>query len=421
MDLFQSLQQFFGADAHNVFIVGGAVRDLLSGIPRSDCDLAASLSPARCAALGLQPVRGVTTGEVWAKTVPGAGRIEITLLENSAGLKEELFRRDFTMNAMAMTLSGELIDPLGGKPALEERRLSCCSRDLFKADPVRLFRAFRFECAGFNPDSATAELMSKSNWETALEKIPVERFSREMLKAMAQKRPAAFYRGMVRRGVGRGYLPELFKMSSIPAGPAEFHPEGDLLVHSLEVLERAAHLSADPLTRFCAFWHDIGKLATPPAEYPHHHNHDKAGGPLALEMARRLKLPDRYVRGAEAASRLHQTAGLWPGLRDTTRLKLALSAKRAGLAAVLPSVVAADRGKFNVNQWELAQKTVSMTVEELGVNPRLFEECKDDDWCRNECPLHKRGKRCPMPVHDRASFLMQRRAEMFRKLMERAG
>lgn len=411
-----SLRAFFGIEASRVFLVGGAVRDLLLNIPRADTDLVVRLPQARCAELGFVPVRGKTTGEVWAKSIHCAGRVEMTLIEDGPGLEAELRRRDFTINAMAMTLDGGLVDPLDGRRALEERRLSCCSPRSFADDPARLFRAFRFECAGFAPDAETRSLISGGDWNAPLKGIPAERFSREMLKAFAAERPSVFYRRMAETGVGRGFLPELFSMPAVPAGPMEYHPEGDLLTHSLEVLDRAAKISPDPLARFCAFWHDIGKLATPPLEYPRHHNHDKAGEKLALEMGTRLKLTGRFTHGAAVISRLHQTAGLWPGLRDSTRLKMAHTASRAGLSKVLPVVVAADRGGFDSAQWELALKVSAMGAAELGIDPRLFKECKDDDWCREKCPLRKRGKRCPMPERDRPAFITQRRVELFRKM-----
>lgn len=417
--MLEQLSAFWPAGLHGkLFLVGGAVRDSLLRSPRNDADMVALVPPDVLAKLGFVRVDGVSTQPIWARTVAGLGRMEVSPLDPAIPLEMELARRDFTINAIAMRLDGTIIDPLGGAAALAEKRLSACSSHSFVDDPIRIFRAFRFECAGYAMDGGTKRLMSARGWEKALRNIPVERFSREMEKAFGLEKPWLFFDSMVKHNVGQSYFPELFRMAAVPAGPKEHHPEGDLLTHSLEVLERASALSPDPLVRFGAFMHDIGKLETDPAQYPSHHNHDKAGMPLAKNACSRMRLPGDWVRTAGAASNLHQTAGLWPELRDTTKLRLAENAVRKGMERRLPVIVRADRGNFDEAQWAHAVNAATMTVKELGVDPRIFEECKDDDWCKTECPMHKRGKKCPMPVADRPAFLIQRRIEKYRKLIE---
>ncbi len=416
--MLEQLRAFWPAELHGkLFLVGGAVRDFLLQSPRNDADMVALVSPDVLAKLGFVRVEGVSTQPIWARTAAGVGRMEVWPLDSAMPLEMELARRDFTINAIAMRLDGTIIDPLGGAAALLEKRLTACSTHSFRDDPIRLFRAFRFECAGYVMDEGTKRLISGHEWEDALRRVPVERFSREMEKAFAQDKPWLFFNLMTKHDAGRGYFPELFRMASVPAGPKEYHPEGDLFTHSQEALERASALSPDPLTRFGAFMHDIGKLETDPAQYPRHHNHDKAGAPLAKQIGVRMRLPGDWVKTAVAASNLHQTAGLWPELRDTTKLRLAENAVRKGMERRLPVIVRADRGNFDEAQWAHAVNAAIMTVKELGIDPRIFEECKDDDWCITECPLHKRGKKCPMPVADRPSFLIQRRVDKYRELI----
>lgn len=417
--MLEQLRAFWPAGLHGrLFLAGGAVRDHLLRAPRNDADMVALVSPDILTKLGFVRIDGVSTEPIWARTVAGVGRMEVRPIDPALPLEKELARRDFSINAIAMRLDGTLIDPLGGAAALRQKRLTACSPQAFTDDPIRLFRAFRFECAGYAMDEGTKRLIFGHEWEGALRRIPVERFSREMEKAFGLEKPRLFFTAMREHNVGRGYFPELFQMAKVPAGPKEYHPEGDMLTHSLEVLERAAALSPDPLARFGAFMHDIGKLLTDPAQYPKHHNHDKAGVPLAKKICARLRLPGDWVKTAMASSSLHQTAGLWPGLRDATKLRLAESAARQGMERRLPVIVRADRGNFDDAQWAHAVNAASMTVKELGIDPRIFEECKDDDWCKNECPLHKRGKKCPMPVPDRVSFLTQRRVEKYRQLVD---
>ncbi len=416
--MLEQLRTFWPAELHGrLFLVGGAVRDHLLNAPRNDADMVALVSTEVLVKLGFVRVDGVSTEPVWARTVAGVGRMEVRPLDPALPLEKELARRDFTVNAIAMRLDGTVIDPLGGAAALAQKRLTACTTHGFTDDPVRLFRAFRFECAGYAMDEGTQRLVTGREWEGALLRIPVERFSREMEKAFRLEKPRFFFDAMAKHNVGRGYFPELFRMAAVPAGPIEYHPEGDLLTHSLEVLERASALSPDPLARFGAFMHDIGKLLTEPAEYPKHHNHDKAGAPLAKKICARLRLPGDWGKTAAAASHLHQTAGLWPALRDTTKLRLAEKAARKGMERRLPVIVRADRGSFDEAQWAHAVNAATMTVQELGINPHIFEECKDDDWCKTACPMHKRGRKCPMPEAERPAFLIQRRVEKYRQLV----
>lgn len=416
--MLEQLRTFWPAELRGkLFLVGGAVRDHLLGVARNDIDLVALVSPEALAKLGFVRIEGVSTDPIWARTVIGVGRMEVWSIDPAMPLETELRRRDFTINAIAMRLDGAIIDPLDGAAALREKRLTACSPQSFVDDPIRLFRAFRFECAGYTMDEGTARLMFGREWEGALRRIPVERFSREMEKVFGLEKPWLFFDSMTKHNVGRHYFPELFQMAAVPAGPKEYHPEGDLLIHSLEVLERASALSPDPLTRFGAFMHDIGKLLTDPALYPKHYNHDKAGVPLAKKICGRMRLSGDWVKTAVTASNLHQTAGLWPELRDATKLRLADNAMRQGMERRLPVIVRADRGNFDEAQWAHAIAVAAMTVKELGIDPRIFEECKDDDWCKTECPLRKRGKKCPMPVADRPSFLIQRRVDKYRQFI----
>src|SRR6185369_9134611 len=98
----------------------------------------------------------------------------------------------------------------------------------------------RMESEGFRIAPGTGQLILDNNWEEKLAGIPVERFGREILKALSAAEPWRFFMKMLEFDVGRTWLPELFRMPEVPAGPLEYHPEGDLLNHSLQVLERVA-------------------------------------------------------------------------------------------------------------------------------------------------------------------------------------
>src|SRR6185369_16389772 len=128
-----------------VFLVGGSVRDTLLGRESRDIDLVAALTTDELIPLGFRLVEGKSTAPIWFGFDKEFGKIELTQLTEIAGLAGDLARRDFTINALAMTLSGEVIDPLGGRKELEQRLLRACSLCSFIDDPLRIFRGFRFE------------------------------------------------------------------------------------------------------------------------------------------------------------------------------------------------------------------------------------------------------------------------------------
>lgn len=389
------LKQLFPEHLHErIFLVGGSVRDHFLGRQGKDIDLAAALSDAEFSDLNFKKITGKSTVPIWFKYDHNVGTIEVTQLKDSAALNEDLQRRDFIINAMAMSLSGQLLDPLNGKADLANNALSACYMNTFIDDPLRIFRAYRFEADGWNMSAETEALIHGTDWKQSLKGIPVERFTREMVKALASRFPERFFQRMVEFGTGEEFLPELFLMPHIPAGPLQYHPEGDLFTHAVEVLQRAAEQTVDPLTRFCAFFHDIGKLATHPSLYPRHHSHDQAGFRLAISFSDRLKLPASYRTALAWVSRLHTTINLWDQLRDSTKLRLAEQALKAGISEILPIVSNADKaGGFNLEEWHGTLRIASMTAIELGLCMEKLAEVKESK---------------------RKDFILQKRIELFR-------
>ncbi|KAB0666726.1 HD domain-containing protein [Oryzomonas japonica] len=391
------LKELFPAASHGrILLVGGSVRDHLLGRAGSDIDLVVSLDAAQLAACGFRKLEPRSIAPIWFRYNQTFGSIEVTQLPDlDTALAEDLARRDFTVNAMAMTLDGELIDPLGGRLDLEQRRLAVCSPRSFNDDPLRIFRAFRFEVDGWLLTPESEALIREREWQQPLRLLPVERFSREMLKALEGAQPERFFARMLQFNVGRGYLPELFAMPAIPAGPVQYHPEGDLLSHAIQVLERVAERTGDPLARFCAFFHDIGKLATDPANHPRHHGHEDAGFDLARSLCERLRLPSSYRTALAWTSRLHGLLNRWGELRDSTILETAQQAVKARIGEILPLVSAADKpgGPFAWQEWERAVRIATMTTVAMGIDDARLEG---------------------MAPRKRPDFILQRRVEILR-------
>lgn len=277
---------------------------------------------------------------------------------------------------------------------MENRSLRACSAGSFLIDPLRIFRGLRFESLGWRMTAETEALIRSQDWSQRFSSIAVQRFSNEMIKALAGELPERFFQGMLAFGVGREFLPELFRLPEIPAGPLEHHPEGDLLSHSLQVLLRVAQETGDPLTRFCAFFHDLGKLVTDPACYPRHHGHDQAGFGMAESFCQRLSLAASYRKSLAWVSRLHGNANNWGTLRDSTRVRMAEQAVRGGIDTILPLVSRADKpGGLSMAGWDTAVRVAKMSSAELGIDRVKLES---------------------MPVAGRSDYLLQMRVEMLR-------
>nr|WP_173202217.1 HD domain-containing protein [Geobacter sp. SVR] len=390
------IRQVFPPHCHRlVFLVGGSVRDHLLGREIRDIDLAAALAPAQLRAAGFRLVEGKSTDPIWFASNPSFGTIELTALADTPLLDADLVRRDFTVNAMAMDLSGRLIDPLGGRGDLEAGLLRACTKRTFADDPLRIFRAFRFEADGWRLSDDTGELIRSQDWSGSFETIPVERFSREMVKALSAPHPERFFRDMLEYGVGRQYLPELFRMGGVPAGPLAHHPEGDLCTHSLQVLERLSSHSDSPLARFCALFHDIGKLATDPSEYPAHHRHCLSGFDMARPFNHRLRLPAAFGTALAWTSLLHGHLNRWSELRDSTRITTVEKAVKGGIAGILPLVSAADKGaEGEPADWTEIMRIVRMNTTRLGIEPDRLTS---------------------IPAPQRPDLILQRRIEYLRR------
>lgn len=391
----QKLKALFPAELHpRLLLVGGVVRDILSGIDCHDFDLIAFAPPDKLAALGFNLVAPKSTPNIFFRYVNGLGKVEVTALPSPEALAEDLIRRDFTVNAMTMTLDGTLSDPLGGRDDLQGKRLRPCSATSLSDDPARIFRALRFECAGFRLTEAAGNAIAAADWTDALARLPVERFSNEMLKALEKPEPSRFFTRMLALGVGANLLPELFRMPEVPAGPPEHHPEGDLFTHSIQVLEKVAAATDDPVARFCGMFHDLGKLATAPELYPKHHGHEEAGRVLAEPMCRRLRLPLSLIKGLQATCRLHQNANRWDELRTATKVKVAEQAVKSGIAWFLPLIVKSDCGR-EMPGWDEVVRVAKLNGEELGFPRGHFD-------------------REGIPPQQRYAMLLQRRVELLR-------
>ncbi|NGZ06296.1 MAG: multifunctional CCA addition/repair protein [Magnetococcales bacterium] len=312
--------------------VGGCVRDALLGIPIGERDwVVLGVSPAEMIARGFRQIGAAfpvflhpLTGEEYAlaRTERKSGRgyhgFAVDFSPHVT-LQEDLYRRDLTINAMAMDAGDRLIDPFGGQQDLKRRVLRHVS-DAFADDPLRVLRVARFQARfaglGFEVDPETLHQMVKIVASGELSTLAAERVWRECVKALESQAPAEFFRLLDRCGALAVWFPELTALKGKSHDP-EYHPEGDAFAHVLWTLERAARLTHDPVIRFAALTHDLGKGLTPDAELPRHHGHDVNGVAVVAHMCTRLRTAKPYQELAskvvEHHMRCHRVLEMRPG------------------------------------------------------------------------------------------------------------
>lgn len=303
-----------------IYLVGGAVRDKHLGLPVKDRDwVVIGATPEAMLARGFKRVGrdfpvflDPATGEEYAlarterKTGRGYTGFEV-FTSPDVTLEEDLRRRDLTINAMAETPEGTLVDPYNGLSDLEARRL-CHVSPAFTEDPLRVLRvarfAARFEPMGFKVAAETMELMREMAAGGELNALVSERVWQEIQRALAEPSPHVFL-SVLRECGALGYiLPEVDNLFGVPQ-PEQYHPEIDTGIHAIMSLRQAARLSDDPVVRFAAMVHDVGKGVTPSNRWPSHRGHEDKGVALIDGLCRRLKVPNQYRELARLVSRYH--------------------------------------------------------------------------------------------------------------------
>jgi tRNA nucleotidyltransferase (CCA-adding enzyme) len=222
-------------------------------------------------------------------------------------LEEDLARRDLTINAIAQSADGALIDPFGGRRDLEAGVLRHVS-PAFVEDPVRILRvarfAARFAPLGFRVAAETLALMRAMVERREVDALVPERVWQETEKALREPKAAEFFRVLRECGALLPVYPEIDALFGVPQ-PAQWHPEIDTGVHTLMVLDQAAALSPDPTVRFAALVHDLGKGTTPRQEWPSHRGHEERSVALIEALSLRLRLPGEYRDLSVIVARYH--------------------------------------------------------------------------------------------------------------------
>jgi tRNA nucleotidyltransferase (CCA-adding enzyme) len=303
-----------------IYLVGGAVRDKLLGLPVKEQDwVVLGETPESMVRQGFRPVGKdfpvflhPETHEEYAlarterKTAPGYKGFTVHAAPD-VSLEQDLIRRDLTINAMALTPQGQLIDPYGGQQDLEHRVFRHVS-PAFAEDPVRILRIARFAARyahlGFTLADETRVLMQTMVTAGEVDHLVSERVWAELFKALNEKTPSAFFHTLIACSALAKIFPEIHCLFGIPQ-PEKHHPEIDTGIHTLLCLEQAALLSPSPEVRFSALVHDLGKGVTAKANWPHHYGHETLGLPVLENLCDRLHAPNSFKSLAMQVMQYH--------------------------------------------------------------------------------------------------------------------
>ncbi|HEY1069494.1 MAG TPA: multifunctional CCA addition/repair protein [Thermomonas sp.] len=321
-------------DSVRVYLVGGAVRDALLGLPPGDRDfvvVGASVEQMRDAGFRqvgrdfpvfLHPDTGEEHALARTERKSGRGYTGFVVhADPSVTLEDDLRRRDFTLNAIARAEDGTLVDPFGGVRDLEARVLRHVG-DAFVEDPLRVLRAARFMARfaplGFTVAPDTLALMRQMADGGELATLVPERVWQELAKALRSASPAAFLRTLRQAGALRVVLPEVDALYGVPQR-AEYHPEIDTGLHQELVCDMAARLApGDDLVGFAALCHDLGKALTPTDALPRHVMHEQRGVAPVVALCERLKVPAEHRDLALLCCREHLNVHRIDELKDAT-------------------------------------------------------------------------------------------------------
>lgn len=319
------------------YLVGGAVRDTLLGLPVKDRDwVVVGATPQEMLDAGYQQV-----GRDFPVFLHPQSREEYALArtERKSGsgytgftcyaapdvtLEQDLLRRDLTVNALAQDENGTIIDPFNGQQDLRQRILRHVS-PAFNEDPLRVLRVARFAARyahlSFRIADDTMTLMRDMTEAGELAHLTPERVWKETESALRTRNPQVYFQVLRDCGALKVLFPEIDALFGVPA-PAKWHPEIDTGIHTLMTVSMAAMLSPEVDVRFATLCHDLGKGLTPPALWPRHHGHGPAGVRLVEGLCQRLRVPNELRDLAKLVAEYHDLIHTFPVLQPKTIVKL---------------------------------------------------------------------------------------------------
>ncbi len=350
--MISELMETASQEGHRLYLVGGFIRDVLLGGSSKDADFVTARAPDLAKSLagktGCKPVIidrkfGTIRLIPAAMPTPSTGQVYNIDLSPLRGpsIQEDLSRRDFTVNALAVDLSTwqtsnslELIDPLGGLADIRASRLRACSYRSFAEDPLRILRAYRLVSTyGFTLESQTKQWILKA--QQSLDEVAVERIRDELVLILSASNTSSILRMLDEDKILPLILPETEPLRYLRQN--DFHHQ-DVLQHSLSALEALEIFLARPqellksfaeeastilaqkiagertrrsLLKFGVLIHDIGKPACKTVDKDggiHFYGHEAVGARLAAAICSRLRFSNKEIDFISQLIRQHMRA-----------------------------------------------------------------------------------------------------------------
>ena len=365
-----------------IYMVGGAVRDRLLGLPVQDHDwVVVGATPEQMVARGYLPVGKdfpvflhPDTREEYAlartERKSGRGYKGFTVFTSpDVTIEDDLARRDLTINAIAARAEWtgaegqkdpEFIDPFNGRRDLRAKVLRHVTA-AFREDPVRILRLARFAARfhDFTIAPETMALLREMVQEGEADHLVPERVWQELARGLMEDHPVRLFDVLRDCGALRVVLPELDRLWGVPQRP-EYHPEVDTGVHVMMVLQQAARLRAPLPVRWACLMHDLGKGTTPADVLPRHIGHEARSARLLRAVAERLRVPTECTELAEVVARehgnIHRSADLNAAALVRLLERCDAFRKPARFADVLLACECDARGRLGFEQTDYPQR-----------------------------------------------------------------
>lgn len=315
-----------------LYLVGGAVRDKLLGRTNYDedyCVVGLDSSEFACLfpsarldgkSFPVYRMNGCEFALARREKKIGVGHKEFEVISGKEiNLKEDLVRRDITINAMAEdVLTGELFDYFGGKKDLEERVIKAIGSH-FVEDPLRVYRVARFSSVlGFSVDKETISMMNSLKSE--LKYLSKERVFEELKKALTSNKPSIFFNVLRKADVLDIHFEPIYKLIGA-LQPEKYHPEGDAYNHTMICVDKSCEYTSDLKIRFSVLVHDLGKGETKKQEYPHHYGHEERGVEIVKKFSDDLGVPNAWKKCGIVAAREHMRGGIFNRMKPSKKVE----------------------------------------------------------------------------------------------------
>jgi poly(A) polymerase len=323
------------AEGFQAYLVGGCVRDLVMGREPKDYDIATDATPQQV--VKLYPNALTVGAQFGVVMVPDkSGNIEVATFRSDGRYtdgrhptevryartpQEDVRRRDFTINGLLFDPESEqVLDYVGGQADIRDRRIRTIGSPIerFHEDRLRMLRAVRFAARfGFTLDKAARQAIQRL--APQIHDVSAERVRDEIIKILTEGAARCGFELLDETGLLREVLPEIKALQGVQQ-PPEFHPEGDVWVHTLLMLEGLG--SPTPTLALGVLLHDVGKPPTfTVRERIRFDNHVEVGAKMALEICRRLRLSTREAERIVELVRHHLRFKDFPRMKRSTQLR----------------------------------------------------------------------------------------------------